>query len=120
MKLLSLNIALFEANNSKLLSFLQELNADIVCLQEVTRGLEESVHSEYVSKNTVDLATPQLKYFFFAPSSVMGDFEQKGFHGKELFHFEFGGLLEFGNYIKSRYKIIKGQYLCGKQLHIHY
>ena len=109
MKLISLNVALFEANNNLLAEFLREQNADIICLQEITRTLEDSVKAKYVSKDAVDSVTPKLKYFFFGPNSVMGDFEQINFHGKEVFRFEFGGLMEFGNYTKSQYKIIKAQ-----------
>ena len=109
MKLLSLNVALFEANNHLLSKFLQDQKADFVCLQEISRGLESSVNDEYISKDAVDFTTSELKYFFYGPCSVMGDFEQKNFHGKEVFRFEFGGLLEFGNYTKSKYKITKGQ-----------
>ena len=109
MRLISLNVALFEANNHLLSAFLQKQKPDIVCLQEISRGLENSVNDNYMSKDTVDLATSKLKYFFYGPCSVMDDFEQKNFHGKEIFRFEFGGLLEFGNYTKSKYKIVKGQ-----------
>jgi endonuclease/exonuclease/phosphatase family metal-dependent hydrolase len=109
MKLLSLNVALFEANNHLLSQFLHEQKADFVCLQEITKGLQSSVNDAYISKDVVDQATPELTHFFFGPNSVMGDFEQKNFHGKEIYRFEFGGLMEFGNYTKSRYSIVKAQ-----------
>jgi len=109
MKLLSLNVALFEANNKLLSPFLHEQNADFVCLQEITRGLEDTVLEDYISKEIVDQSTQNLKYFFFGPNSVMGDFEQKNFHGKKVYRFKFGGLMEFGNYTKSQFKIIKAQ-----------
>ena len=109
MKLLSLNVALFEANNSKLTQFLQEQGADIVCLQEVVREIEESVLNEYITKTPIDKSTSNLKYSFYGPNSVMDNFEQKGFHGKEDFHFDLGGLAEIGNYVRSKYKIVKAQ-----------
>lgn len=109
MRLVSLNVALFEANNKLLSTFLHEQNADFVCLQEVTRGLEDSVIKDYESKDIVDKATSGLPYFFFGPNSIMGDFQQKNFHGKELYVFKFGGLMEFGNYTKSKHKITKAQ-----------
>ena len=109
MKLVSLNVALFEANNHLLTPFLIEQNADFLCLQEITRALEKTVKEEYVTKEVVDNTTPQLSHFFFGPNSIMGNFEQKDFHGKKLYQFEFGGLMEFGNYTKSRYKIVKAQ-----------
>jgi len=109
MKLISLNIALFEANNTPLKQILKHQKPDFVCLQEVTRALESTVKGDYISKEVVDTATPKLSYFFFGPNSVMGDFKQKNFHGKELYCFEFGGLFEFGNYTKSKYKMVKAQ-----------
>jgi len=109
MKLICLNVAIFEANNSLLKKFISEQNADFVCLQEITRALQSSVKNEYITKDMVDQSTPLLTHFFFGPNSVMGDFEQKNFHGKEVFSFKFGGLMEFGNYTKSQYKIVKAQ-----------
>lgn len=109
MKLISLNIDLFKANNKLLTEFLKDQKADFVCLQEAARSLEKSVDKKYASLEAINLAIPDLKYFFFGPSSVMGNFKQKNFHGKKVFRFKFGGLIEFGNYTKSRYKIIKGQ-----------
>ena len=61
MKLISLNVALFEENNSKLTHFLQEQNADIVCLQEVAKEIEQTVLEKYVTKGPVDNATASLK-----------------------------------------------------------
>lgn len=109
MKLLSLNVALFEANNAKLTKFLQDEKADIVCLQEVVREVEDSVASEYITKGPVDKATPDLKYSFYGPNSVMHNFDMEDFHGQEHFRFDLGGLAEMGNYVKSRYKVVKGQ-----------
>jgi endonuclease/exonuclease/phosphatase family metal-dependent hydrolase len=109
MKLLCLNVALFETNNKLLLPFIRDQYADFVCFQEISRALEALVFEDYVSKNVIDRATQDLQYFFFGPNSVMGDFEQKDFHGKELYTCEFGGLMEFGNYTKAKYKMVKAQ-----------
>ncbi len=109
MKLLCLNVALFETNNSLLSKFLTEQNAQFVCLQEVTKALDSTVKKEFISKTTIDSATPNLTHSFFGPNSIMGNFEQKNFHGKELYTCEFGGLMEFGNYTKSQYHFTKAQ-----------
>lgn len=109
MKLISFNVALFEANNSKLTKFLQEQNADIVCLQEVVRETETLPSQDYISKTSIDSGTQDLKYNFFGPNSIMDHFEMKDFHGQENFHFNLGGMAEMGNYTKSKYKIIKAQ-----------
>lgn len=109
MKLISLNVALFEPNNKKLSSFLREQKADIVCFQEVTRGLDQLALKKYISKNSIDSASSQLKYSFFGPTEMMRSFEEKGFHKQDNFLFDPGGLLEIGNYLKSKYRILKAK-----------
>ncbi len=108
MKLVSLNVAVFQANNKLLSKFFQSQNADIVCLQEVSRGLEASVDKRYITIDSIDAVTSNIKYFFYGPNSVFSDFKVSNYHGTP-FSFNFGGLVEFGNYTKSRYKILKGQ-----------
>src|SRR3990167_582320 len=108
MKLVSLNVAVFQANNKHLAKFLSAQNADFICLQEISRGLEDSVDKNYITIDPINKATPSLKYFFYGPSSVFSDFKVSNYHGAP-FGFKFGGLIEFGNYTKSRYKILKGQ-----------
>ena len=109
MKLISLNVALFESNNSKLTEFLKQQKPDIICLQEVVREIEESVLPEYITKGPVDKATTDLKHSFYGPNSVMQNFDMEEFHGQESFHFDLGGLAEMGNYTKSKYEVVKGQ-----------
>lgn len=109
MKLITLNVALFEANNSKLVNFLKSTQIDIACFQEVTRSLDKSVDKEYVSKDEIDKGTRNLKYSFFGPIEVFGKIDLKNFHGKEDFHFDPKGLLELGNYTKTCYEITKAQ-----------
>lgn len=108
-KLISLNIALFEANNHKVESFLQKEKPDIVCLQEVTRIVDESAHGDFISIDTINRATRALPYSFYAPNWIMKDFNMKDFHGYENFNMDFKGFLELGNYCKSRFPIYKGQ-----------
>ncbi|AKM83597.1 hypothetical protein A2422_01855 [Candidatus Woesebacteria bacterium RIFOXYC1_FULL_31_51] len=109
MKLITLNVALFESNNLKLAKFLKDQRADILCLQEVTKEIDTTVLHEYVTKRPVDTATTELIYAFFGPNSIMDRFDMKGFHGHDAFHFDLGGLAEMGNYTKSKFKITKGQ-----------
>lgn len=109
MKLLCLNVGLFEANNEKLRTFFKEQQPDIVCLQEVTRRLDDTTNAAFVSKDTIDKSLPTLTENFFAPFSILSNFKQPNFHGKELFEFELGGKVEFGNYVKSKFPIVKGQ-----------
>lgn len=109
MKLITLNVALFEPNNLKLVGFLKEECPDIACFQEVTRGLGDGVDKEFISKDTIDAGTGNLKHSFFGPTNVFGEINMKDFHGQENFHFDPKGLLELGNYTKSKYKILKAQ-----------
>lgn len=107
MRLLSLNIALFETNNKLVSEFLSKQNTDIICLQEVAERIDSSVDPAYISKDSIDRATKDLKYSFFTPTWIIKDFYQKNFHQKENFEFDFGGFIKSGNYLKSRFKIIK-------------
>ena len=106
MKLLSLNVAMFEDNSEALFDFIQKQNADILCLQEVTRRLDTQAYPQYVSIDAIDKASESLRDAFFGPTWVLSFFEKNNFHGKEHFYFDVGGKVEFGNYVKSRYKIL--------------
>lgn len=107
MFLLSLNVALFETNNEKLYQFLLKQDPDIVCLQEIAHSLDPNVDPAFLSKDYVDKATNNLKYSFFSPTWMIKNFHQKNFHQQENFDFDFGGFLKSGNYIKSRFRILK-------------
>jgi len=109
MKLVSLNVAFFERNNAKLVDFLKTQNADILCLQEVIKKIDDNVDLDFISKDTIDESSLALKQSFFAPIWVLSKFEKDNFHGKERFIFDLGGKVEFGNYIKSKDEILKGQ-----------
>lgn len=108
MKLVSLNIALFENNNKEVIGFLEKENADFICLQEVTRRIDESVKENYISYNEINKISG-YSASFFGPNSVLKRFELADFHGKKPFIFDFGGCLEFGNFTKSKLEIVKGQ-----------
>jgi endonuclease/exonuclease/phosphatase family metal-dependent hydrolase len=109
MKLISLNVAAFEKNNAKLSSFLNEQNADILVLQEVIKRIDDSTNSDSISKESIDVVTPFLTESFFAPIWILSKFEYNNFHQTDHFLYDFGGKVEFGNYIKTKYKICKGQ-----------
>lgn len=107
MRLICLNVALFETNNEKLYKFLLKTKPDIICLQEVADKVDPEVNPLYISKVFIDKATSNLPYSFFSPNWEIRDFHRKNFHKKESFDFEFGGFLKAGNYIKTRFKILK-------------
>ena len=108
-KLLTLNVSIFDENNEKLTQFLKETNPDIICLQEVTRKVDASALDSFISKGAIDKAVPRLSYSFYAPNWSLRDFKQNNFHGEKVFQQDFGGFIEYGNYIKSRFKIIQGK-----------
>jgi len=108
MKLLSLNIALFEPNTPQLIEFLTQQNPDILCLQEVVHALEPSVFKEYVTKQPIDQHMTHMPYSFYGPTYVLRSFDKKSFHGKDSTEFDLGGLVEMGNHVRSKYKIVKG------------
>jgi len=107
-KLLSLNVSLFDSNNDTLKQFLSHQQSDILCLQEVTRKIDENTNNNLISIDSISEGTPFLPYSFFAPLWAMRDFRMENFHGKTLFEADFNGFLEMGNYMKSKFKIIEG------------
>lgn len=108
-RLLSLNVSIFDENNEKLTRFFREITPDTICLQETTRKVEESAIDSFISKSAIDKATPELTYAFYAPNWALKDFRQKNFHGKKIFNHDFGGVIEYGNYVRSRFEIIGGK-----------
>jgi endonuclease/exonuclease/phosphatase family metal-dependent hydrolase len=109
MKLLSLNVALFEKNNKQLSDFLSQENADILMLQEVVKRVDESAEQDFISKDAIDLVSSHLKHSFYAPVWVLSNFEKNDFHGYDHFKFDLGGKVEFGNYLKSKFEITSGE-----------
>lgn len=107
MKLLSLNVALFETNNDALSDFLSKQNLDILCLQEVSAKIDVSANPDFVSKKSIDKVTKNLKYSLFGITWIIKEFHLKNFHKKENFDYHFGGFLKAGNYLKTRFKVIK-------------
>ena len=60
-KLLCLNVSLFDDNNAKLVNFLKEEKPDIICLQEVSRKVDEFAFDPFISKTAVDTATEKCQ-----------------------------------------------------------
>lgn len=100
MKLVSRNIAIRETNNNGVIDFLRQQNADIVCLQEVGKGEEKSVKSEYDSFHAIQ-NTNLYPYWFIGESH-----EFKGFNTRNI---DFWGYMRQWNVILSKYPIIKAE-----------
>ena len=107
MRLISLNVALFETNNKELYEFLLQRKPDIICLQEVATSSDPKVVKDYLSKDSIDKATRKLRYSVFDATWLSKDFHLKNFHKKEDYFVDFGGWIESGIYIKSKFKILK-------------
>lgn len=110
-RLVSLNVSIFDDNNLKLSQFFKEINPDIVCLQEVSRKVDNSAFEKYITKDIFDSSMPLLKSSFYAPNFALSEYQKENFHGKKLFYHNFGGVIESGNYIKSKFPIYEGQSL---------
>ena len=96
-KLISLNLAIKKDNTEKVINFLLEQNADIVCLQEVCDHKEESVGEVFRVKQKIDDALgSKYPHRHFAPL----------FMTKSFSVFDFGGYIEQGNYILSKFPIL--------------
>lgn len=109
MKLLSLNVGLFEKNNRKLEDFFTDQQPDLVCLQEVTRRASASAISDYVTYDSVVKSLPTLPYSFYGATGQLADFKKYDFHGQKSFECDFGGSMEFGNLVMSRFPIVKAR-----------
>lgn len=107
MKLISLNVALFESNNDRVGEFLATQKPDIICIQEAVQKEDPGVDPQYVSMDHIAKATPELKYSYFSPNWFIKDFHMKNFHQRKSFDFEFGGFLKTGGLVRSRYKMLK-------------
>lgn len=96
MKLICLNLAIKIDNSQKVINFLKQQNADIVCLQEVADHREESVVDTFRSKQDLDLRLNRLyPYRYFAPLWQASGFTKV----------DFGGYIDQGNYILSKFQI---------------
>jgi len=108
-KLLSLNVSLFDQNNDKLTEFLKNNSFDIVCFQEVTRKVDNFALDSFITKDAIDKVVQQLNNSFYVPNMALKDFKQNNFHGENVFKRDFKGVIEYGNYFKSRFEIIEGK-----------
>jgi endonuclease/exonuclease/phosphatase family metal-dependent hydrolase len=104
MKLINLNVGIKLNNTKKVGDFLREEDSDIVTLQEVIRHLEDKVFEQYQSKKGIEsMLSNKYPYHFFGPLWVTEAFLKNG----EM-HRDFGGLIEQGNEILSKFPILGG------------
>lgn len=102
MKLLNLNIGIKINNTTEVAKFIKDTEADIVAIQEIVRHLEDSVFEEFRSKSGVEKEVGMsYPYKFFGPLWITEAFRKEG-----KIHRDFGGLIEQGNEVLSKYPII--------------
>lgn len=104
MRLIDLNVAIRMDNNDKVLSFLKQYKGDILTLQEVMRGVEDTVFDQYDNSTIIKKALNEYPYSFFGALWVAPYHIKNGIKSKI-----FGGLTEQGNEVISKYPIIEGQ-----------
>lgn len=104
MKLININIGIKIDNSSKIAEFIGKQNADVVTFQEIIRHLDDKVFIEYRSKSEIEsLAGKKYPYKFFSPLWVTDAIRDIGKIKRD-----FGGLVEQGNEIMSKYPIVGG------------
>lgn len=96
MKLICLNLAIKINNTQEVIDFLLKQNPDIICLQEVGFAHEESVFETFNTRKKIDhTLLEKYPYSYFSPLWLANGFTKV----------KFGGFLEQGNYILSKFEI---------------
>ncbi|HEX3095525.1 MAG TPA: endonuclease/exonuclease/phosphatase family protein [Patescibacteria group bacterium] len=105
MKILSFNIAIKVDNSEAVAKYLQESNADIICLQEAIRPLDKGVEPLYRSEEYIrESLQKDYPYYFFAPQYAADKFIRP----ERVVYREFGGVIEQGMLILSKFPIVHG------------
>lgn len=103
MKLLNINIGIRIDNSKKIADFVREVDADIVAIQEIVRPLENEVKKQFRSKEDIERELKGLyPYQFFGPLWIAKSINE----GAKII-LDFGGHVEQGNEILTKYPIIE-------------
>lgn len=103
MKLLNINIGIKIDNSEKVADFIRKVDADIVAIQEIVRPLEDRVKKQFRSKDDIEHELKGLyPYQFFGPLWVA-----KSINEGDKIIFDFGGRMEQGNEILTKYPIVE-------------
>jgi len=96
MKLVCWNLAIKKNNTREVIDFLVQQDADIICLQEVADHKEDTANEMFKIKIGLDNAIAvKYPYRYFSPL-----WQAKGFTA-----LDFGGFIEQGNYILSKFPL---------------
>ena len=115
MKLIDLNVSIKMDNNDEVINFLKDNKADIIALQEVMRGIDDTVYDRYNNSKIIkDNLQEECRYSFYGALWVSDKHIKKGIVTKD-----FGGLAEQGNELISKYPIIEASnHFFHKNYHI--
>ncbi len=105
MRIVSFNIGMKIDNGREVAKLLKKLNPDIICLQEVIRHFSKSAYPKFQSKAIIDKYLGRTyRYGFFGPQWISRAVYKNG-----KLHRDYGGLVEQGNYILSKYPIVEAR-----------
>jgi len=108
MKIISFNIGINIDNSILIGEYLKTQGADIICLQEAIRPLDSTSHHIYRSAETIKkILDDDYSYYFFAPEWVANK-HKKRVSSSEKETRDFGGMVEQGKLILSKYPITHG------------
>ena len=104
MRLININISIKINNSREVAKLLVEENGDIVSIQEIIRHLNDKVFNQYQSKTDIEAELDNnYPYKFFAPLWI-----SDAIRHDDKIHRDFGGQVEQGNEIISKYPIVDG------------
>lgn len=101
MKLININIGIKINNTVEISELFRTIDADIINIQEVASHCEDTVFEKYRSRRGIEETIGrQYPYKFFGPLWISGAIKN------ELANMDFGGLIEMGNEIMSKFPIL--------------
>lgn len=103
MKLLNMNVCIKLDNIKDIIELISKDEYDIITLQEVMRKIEDSAFDRYNKSNLIK-SNLDYNYSFFGPLWIANHHEKNNVISKD-----FGGLVEQGNEILSKYPIIQSE-----------
>lgn len=105
MKLLDLNVGIKINNTTQVAEVIKKEDASIVAIQEIVRHLEDKVFEEFKSKTGIEnVVGDKYPYKFFGPFWITEAFRKEG-----KIYRDFGGLIEQGNEILSKYPMVEAE-----------
>lgn len=105
MRIVSWNICIDKENTTGVVDCLTKLNPDIICLQEVLNSTDSDVYNKYHVKELLVDKLKEYKHEFYTPhyASLYKLYFEKYLINPIGIGFSYGGLVEEGNFILSKY-----------------